>query len=92
MVDYVLDRKVRVDFGPVDGKQANARASLHLDWLDCALICLFLGGAVSRRRGGRAAPATGARARNAPSPRGDDIARTAFPAEGHALQSRRVAA
>ena len=42
MVDYVLDRKVRVDFGPVDGKQANARASLHLDWLDCALICLFL--------------------------------------------------
>jgi hypothetical protein len=44
MVDYALDRKVR-DLGPVGGKQANAapaRAPFRLDWLDCALICLFL--------------------------------------------------
>ena len=45
MVDHAPYGKVRVDFGPVDVKQANAaavRAPLHLDWLDCALICLFL--------------------------------------------------
>ena len=45
MMDHALNGKVRVDFGPVDGKQANAaalRGPLHLDWLDCALICLFL--------------------------------------------------
>jgi hypothetical protein len=45
MVDYTLDRKVRVDFGPLDGKQAGAAAArgpLRLDWLDCVLICLFL--------------------------------------------------
>jgi hypothetical protein len=44
-VDHAPNGKVRVDFGPVDAKQANAaavRASHHLDWLDCALICLFL--------------------------------------------------
>jgi hypothetical protein len=45
MVDHAPNGKVRVDFGPVDAKQANAaavRAPHHLDWLDCAVICLFL--------------------------------------------------
>ena len=45
MVDYALDRKVRADVGPVAGRRAEA-APAHsapgLDWLDCALICLFL--------------------------------------------------
>jgi hypothetical protein len=42
MVDNALDHKIHGDFGPVDGKQAAAQARLRLDWLDCALICLFL--------------------------------------------------
>ena len=42
MVDYALDHKVHGDFGPFGGKQAAAQAGLRLDWLDCALICLFL--------------------------------------------------
>jgi hypothetical protein len=42
MVDYALDHKVHGGFGPVDGKQAAAPAGLRLDWLDCALIGLFL--------------------------------------------------
>src|SRR5258707_15818509 len=45
MVDYALDRKVRADVGPVAGKRAEAAPAYSargLDWLDCALICLFL--------------------------------------------------
>jgi len=45
MVDYALDRKVRADVGPVAGRRAEAapaHSARGLDWLDCALICLFL--------------------------------------------------
>ena len=45
MVDYALSRKVGVDFGSPAGRRADvvqARSPSGLDWLDCALICLFL--------------------------------------------------
>ena len=47
MVDYALGRRAHVDFGSAAERQAVAaagrvRAPAHLDWLDCALICLFL--------------------------------------------------
>ena len=45
MVDYALGRKVGVDFGSPAGRRADviqARSPSGLDWLDCALICLFL--------------------------------------------------
>ena len=45
MVDYALDRKIRADVGPVAGRRAEAapaHSARGLDWLDMALICLFL--------------------------------------------------
>ena len=45
MLDHALNGKVRIDFGAVDGKQANAaavRGPLHLDWLFLAAAAAVL--------------------------------------------------